>query len=220
MKTTLFLPVLNEIEGLRAVMPGVDRKWVDEILVVDGGSTDGSREFCEQQGYRVVDQTRPGITGAYQDAMDHIETGIVVAFSPDGNSLVEKIPELVAKMKEGYDMVIVSRYLDGARSADDDWVTAFGNWFFTAAINLVFRGHYTDSLVMFRGFRKDIVRPLVIAVPRAGFETILSIRCAKDKLRVTEIPGDEPKRIGGARKMDPIKNGLDILHTIWAERFG
>lgn len=219
MKTTLLIPVLNEIHGLEAVMPRVRPEWVDEILFIDGGSKDGTLEYLEEKGFRVVRQKKPGITYAYEEGVRRASGDVVVAFSPDGNSVPEIIPELVAKMREGYDMVIVSRYLAGAKSDDDDVMTGFGNWLFTKIINVLFRGRYTDSLVMFRAFRKDIVDRVPPDVPRAGFEPLLSIRCAKRGLRVAEIPGDEPERIGGKRKMQPVLNGLDILRLIIKELF-
>ena len=114
-------------------------------------------------------------------------------------------------------MVIASRYKGNAKSDDDDPITAFGNWMFTKLINIAFGGNYTDTLVMFRVFKKDIVKKIHIDIPRAGLEPILSIRCAKKKLKVTEIPASEPKRIGGARKMNPLLNGLDILRLIFKE---
>ncbi len=217
MKITLFVPTLNEIEGMKAVMPRVKREWVDEILVLDGNSTDGTIEYARAQGYRVVMQKSKGITNAYREGLQVAEGDMIVAFSPDGNSLPEAIPALIQKMKEGYDMVIGSRYLNGAKSEDDDPVTAFGNWMFTAMINICFGGHYTDSLVMLRAFKRDIVNKLHIDVPRAGMEPILSIRCAKEKLKVAEISASEPKRIGGIRKMNPLLNGMDILRLIFAE---
>ncbi|MBI4430173.1 MAG: glycosyltransferase family 2 protein [Candidatus Omnitrophica bacterium] len=217
MKTTLFVPTLNEIEGMKAIMPRIKREWADEILVLDGHSTDGTIEYAKKMGYRLVMQRSKGITNAYREAMETARGDIIVSFSPDGNSLPEVIPALIDKMKEGYDMVIASRYLKGAKSEDDDPVTAFGNWMFTTLINICFGGHYTDSLVMLRAFKKDIVKKLHIDVPRAGMEPILSIRAAKQKLKVTEIPASEPKRIGGIRKMNPLLNGLDILRLIAAE---
>jgi hypothetical protein len=66
--------------------------------------------------------------------LPYIEGDVVITFSPDGNSIAELIPELVNKMKEGYDMVIVSRYLNEAKSEDDDIITAFGNWLFTKTV--------------------------------------------------------------------------------------
>lgn len=219
MKTTLLVPTLNEIEGMRLIMPRVRREWVDEIVVIDGGSTDGTIEYAKEQGYRLIHQKSKGITNAYKEALDQISNDIVVAFSPDNNSLPERIPDLVAKMREGYDMVIVSRYLPGATSEDDDAVTAFGNKLFTTLINLFFAGHYTDSLVMFRGFKRQIVKNIHVHLPRAGLEPILSIQCAKQKLKVAEIPGSEPKRVGSARKMNPLLNGMDISRLILIEYF-
>lgn len=217
MKTTLFVPTLNEIDGMKAIMPRVKKQWVDEILVLDGGSTDGTVEYAKAQGYRVVMQKSRGITNAYREALKVAKGDYIVAFSPDGNSQPEAIPKLVRKIKEGYDMVIASRYARGAKSDDDDPVTAFGNFMFTKLINIAFGGNYTDTLVMLRAFKKDIVQKLDIDVPRAGLEPLLSIRCAKQKLKVAEIPASEPKRIGGARKMNPLLNGLDILRLIFAE---
>ncbi|MBI2608134.1 MAG: glycosyltransferase family 2 protein [Deltaproteobacteria bacterium] len=217
MKITLFLPTLNEIKGMEAIIPRIKKEWFDEIILVDGGSTDGTVEYAKQQGFKVHHQTSKGITGAYEEVIQIAQGDVVVAFSPDGNSVPEMIPSLIQKMKEGYDMVIVSRYLKGAQSEDDSWVTAFGNWMFTYIINILFGGKYTDSLVIFRAWRKDIIQKFPKNVPRAGFETLSSIRCAKYKMKVTEIPGDEPSRIGGVRKMNPFLNGLDILKLIAME---
>lgn len=217
MKTTLFVPTLNEIEGMKIIMPLLRKRWVDEILVLDGGSTDGTIEYARSHGYQVIMQKSKGITNAYREGLKVAKGDYIVTFSPDGNSLPEVIPELVKKIKEGYDMVIASRYARGAKSEDDDPVTAFGNWMFTKIINICFGGHYTDTLVMLRAFRKDIAQNIHISFPRAGMEPALSIRCAKQKLKVTEIPGSEPKRIGGKRKMSPILNGLDIFRLIFSE---
>ena len=75
-------------------------------------------------------QHQPGLRHAYTKALPLIEGDILLTFSPDGNSIPELIPDVVNKIREGWDMVVVSRYLDGARSEDDDTVTGFGNWFF------------------------------------------------------------------------------------------
>ena len=219
LKVTLLLPTLNERVGMEHVMPRVKPDLIDQFLVIDGGSTDGTIEYAESQGYTVVRQKSKGITGAYYEALEHVTGDVIVAFSPDGNSVPERIPDLIGKMEEGYDMVIVSRYLGEAKSDDDDLLTSFGNWFFTAAINCLFGGHYTDSLVMFRAWKKELIQQLPTNVPRAGLEPLISIKCAKMKWNVAEIPGDEPKRIGSPRKMKPFRNGWDILKLIFQEKF-
>ena len=45
LKTTLFIPVLNELEGSKIIMPRIKKEWFDEIIVVDGGSNDGTVEY-------------------------------------------------------------------------------------------------------------------------------------------------------------------------------
>lgn len=224
MKTTLLIPVRNEIEGMKAVFPRIRREWVDEIIVVDGGSTDGSFEYALSLGFTAIRQKSKGITEAYWEALGVSTGDVIIPFSPDGNSVPERIPELILKMKEGYDMVIASRYCDGAVSKDDDAFTALGNWMFTKIINLLFGGHYTDSLVMYRAWRRDLLKKFRMDVPRkdmawGGFEPELSIQCAKQKLKVTEIPADEPKRIGGSRKVNLVKGAFGILFLITKRLF-
>ena len=221
MKTTLLIPVLNEIEGMKLILPHIRKDWVDEILVVDGGSTDGSYEYAESLGLNVFRQKSItlGMISAYWEGLAVATGDVIIPFSPDGNSVPERIPELVAKMREGYEMVIVSRYLDGAKSEDDDLVSGFGNWLFTTLINLLFGAHYTDSLVMFRAWKREIVEAFAVDPTIGGFEPLLSIECAKKKLKVAEIPGDEPKRVGGKTKKRTLAAGWAILVLIAKELF-
>lgn len=219
MKSTLIIPALNEIKGMKEIMPRIKRDWVDQIIIVDGGSTDGTIEYAKANGYFVLEQKTEGVYNAYKEALEVAIGNIIVTFTPDGNSLPELIPKLVKKISEGYDMVIVSRYLDGARSYDDDPITAFGNWMFTKIINILFGGHYTDTLVGFRAWREDLFKLTNVYAKTAGFEPLSAVKCAKLKLKVTEIPGDEPRRIGGTRKMKPLVNGFYILLLIIKELF-
>jgi glycosyltransferase involved in cell wall biosynthesis len=213
-KVTLVIFTLNEIVGMRAIMPSIKREWYDELIIIDGGSTDGTIEFAKEHGYTLYVQSEKGLGAAHNEAIKRATGDIIVQFSPDGNSLVEKIPELVSKIKEGYDFVIVSRYLQGARSDDDDAVTRFGNWLFTTLTNIAFGGKVTDSLVIFKAYRRSLAINFKVETKEIAWGTQLLARCMKNKVRITEIPGDEPKRIGGIRKMDPIRNGLSELKMI------
>src|SRR3990167_1589655 len=220
MKTTLFIPTYNELEGAKLIMPRINREWVDEIIVVDGGSTDGTIEYFEERGFNVVHQKSKGVCGAYWECFEKASCDVIIPFSPDNNSVPELIPLLITEMEKGNDMVIASRYLPGARSEDDDVVTAFGNWIFTKAVNILFGGQYTDSLVMFRAFRRDLIELIRNDSKKIPiFEYLLCIRCARHKKRVTEIPGDEPKRVGSVRKMKPLYNGSTLLWVLFKELF-
>jgi glycosyltransferase involved in cell wall biosynthesis len=210
---TLLVPVLNEIVGMKAIMPLVRREWVDQILILDGGSTDGTAEWARANGYDVHVQTEPGIRQGYGEVLPKVRGDVILTFSPDGNSIPGLLPRLVAKIDEGYDMVIASRYKPPARSHDDDWVTAFGNWLFTRTINLLHGGRYTDAMVIYRAYRTRLIRELELDQDRwyrtpewlfrcrISWEPLLSARAARRGLRVAEIPGDEPPRVGGERKL-------------------
>ena len=219
MKTTLLIAALNEVQGMKVILPRINPDWVDEILVIDGGSTDGSFEYAQSLGFKTLRQRSKGLIPSYWEALEVAMGDVIIPFSPDGNSIPEKIPELVRKMNEGYDMVIVSRYLNGAKSADDDLVSGFGNWMFTSMINILFGGHYTDTLVMFRAWKRELTKGFVLDPTLAGFEPQLSIECAKRKLKVAEIAGDEPARIGGITKKRTIVAGWAILTLIFKEIF-
>lgn len=220
MKTTLLVITLNEIDGMKAIMPRVNREWVDQILVVDGGSTDGTIKWAKEQGYEVCVYPGHGLTKAYLAAWPHIRGEIVIYFSPDGNSVPEAIPDLIARMKKGYEMVIASRYLGFAKSYDDSFVTAFGNFIFRTLINILFKPRHsacmTDPLVMFRSHIKDLPTRLGIDKPEKldrFFRTnscwmpLLSMRSLKNSIRWSEIPADEPSRIAGQRKLQVVKYG-------------
>jgi glycosyltransferase involved in cell wall biosynthesis len=227
---TLLVPTLNEIIGMRAIMPLVRREWCSQILVVDARSTDGTAEYAREQGFDVCIQTRPGLRAAYQECWGLIRGDAVITFSPDGNSPPEYIPALIAKLQEGNDMVIGSRYAGSASSEDDDLVTGFGNWLFTSVINRLFRARYTDAMTIYRiyptrlfyelGLDKDetYVRYERMYHTRIGVEPILSARFAKAGLRCADIPCPEPPRIGGERKLQIVRWGLAYMTQLIAER--
>jgi len=231
LKTTLLILTLNEIDGLQAVMPRIALNWVDQILIVDGGSTDGTQEWALAQGYRVYQQKERGLWMAYLEAWPQFSGDVVITFSPDGNSIPELIPPLIAKMREGFDMVIVSRYLPPAKSVDDSWLTGFGNWMFTTIINLLYGGHLTDAMVMYRAYKTSLCTSLEMDKPEAyvtpqrlfhtriGWEPLLTVRALKRGLKIGEIPGDEPARIGGKAKLQMWRWGASYLFQVIRELF-
>jgi len=219
MKTTLIIFTWDEIDGMKAIMPQIKKEWYDQMIIVDGGSTDGTIEYAKEHGYPIFVQKGKGAGAAFREAMERATGDIIIPFSPDGNSVPEKIPELVAKLKEGYDIVIASRYLGNAKSYDDDPVTTFGNWFFTNLMNLMFGSKITDCFVMFRAYRADALRSLNINTDDCSWGSLILIRATKKKLKIGEIPADEPARIGGKRKMSPLGNGSRELTAFIKEFF-
>jgi glycosyltransferase involved in cell wall biosynthesis len=233
MRSTLLVMTLNEIDGMKVIMPRIQREWVDQILVVDGGSTDGTIEWARAQGYEVYVQRQPGFRSAYQEVWPLIRGDLVIYFTPDGNSIPEVIPRLLEEMRDGADLVIASRYLAGATSEDDDAVTRFGNWLFRTLSNRLLnrRGavKMTDPMVMLRAHRKELPARLGLDRPepfvglerlfrtRVDWIPLMSMRALRHGLRWKEIPADEPARIGGVRKLKIFQWGAVYLLQLFRE---
>jgi glycosyltransferase involved in cell wall biosynthesis len=216
MKATLLGCTLNEIEAVQVVLPEL-RQYPIEVIVCDGGSTDGTVEWCQQNGFKVVHQTG-GYGRAIRAGVAAASCDIIIEFPPDGNSLASCIPTLIEKIESGYDFVIVSRYYQGARSHDDDFMTAIGNRMFTFMTNLLFRTNYSDTLVGYRGYRKAVFEKLEWDANGLSWPMQTAIRFAQvPGIRIADIGGDEPDRIGGVRKMRIFKTGWEILMLIFRE---
>ena len=219
MKVTVIIYMVDELEGLKAIMPRIKREWYDQLFIIDGGSTGGSREYLEANGYDVYLQPEgEWWSGAYREAHKQATGDIIIDLAADGNSVPEVIPDLVAKMREGYDMVTASRYTAGAKSEDDTLLSGLANFLLTALINLLFRTTYTDTLNIYRAYRKTLLAEIGLDKKVAHpFPPQLCIRCAKYGKRTADIPGDEPKRIKGESKVAKFEALFLILGMMLSE---
>ena len=114
-------------------------------------------------------------------------------------------------------------------SEDDDLVTGFGNWLFTRTVNLLHGGNYTDAMVIFRAFHKQLIYDLDLdkdesyILPEKLFGTVISweplmaVRAAKRRLRIAEVAVGEPLRIGGKRKLQILRWGAAYYFQFWRE---
>lgn len=219
MRVLLIAPTSNELEAIKIILPKIDKKAIDDIVIVDYKSTDGTVEYCRKKGFKVHQQKSKGYGAAVQEVLKLYHSDIVVEFPPDGSSPPEHIETLINKIKEGNDLAIGSRYLPGAKSYDDDIITAFGNWMFTTVVNTLFKTKFSDVLIGYRAYRRSSIDKLNVRAKSLDWSVELPIMFAKSGAKIIEIPSDEPKRIGGQRKMHPIGTGIEISKIIIREFF-
>lgn len=218
--STLVILTRNEIEGSRALFDKIPIAAVDECLVIDGGSKDGTAEFFREKGVRVVEQTILGRGEAFRIAARESKSDYLIFFSPDGNEDPDDIPRLLSKIDEGHDMVIASRFLPSSRNEEDDlyfpW-RAWANQAFTLMANILWHGKLTDSINGFRAIRRDVFNRLNPDGPGYVIEYQLSIRAMKLGLNIAEVPTLEGQRIGGESGAPSIPTGMLFLRFLFRE---
>jgi|TARA_B100001013_G_scaffold334109_1_gene251547 glycosyltransferase involved in cell wall biosynthesis len=217
MSVIVFVLTLDEIDGISEIMPKIKKEWADKIILVDGGSTDGTIEKAKELGFEVIHQKNKGEGNACRVGTDATDSDFVMFFSPDGNDVPEDIPKLIQKTKEDYDIVHISRFGKNSISDDANWLDRFGNNMFTFLVNTFFGGNYTDALNGFRIIKRSLWNELKTDAQYLNIEQQTCIRLAKLKIPIFEIDGREPKRIGGERKMRPLTTGAQLSYQIIKE---
>jgi glycosyltransferase involved in cell wall biosynthesis len=220
--STLVLLVLNEIDGLRLVWDELPLEDFTRVVAVDGGSTDGSREFLTDKGIPILDQPIPGRGVAFRVAAEAVDTERLVFYSPDGNEDPADIVRLDDALINGADLSIASRFAVGSVNEETDLLRprARVNQALTWIANTVFRQrnpYITDTINGFRALRREDLLNLNTTVKRFPIEYQISIRAMQRGWNIQEIPTIEGQRAGGESKAISWPVGKDHIKVLLTE---
>ena len=218
-KITVIIPTLNEERNLPYVLPKIPAT-MDEILLVDGHSTDNTVELAKKlcPGIRVIYQDGKGKGNALRYGIAEATGDIIVTIDADGSMDPEQIHAFIAPLLSGYAYVKGSRFLPGGGTLDMSWLRRLGNKIFTILVNLLHGTKYTDLCYGYNAFWKKSLEP--VKLKSAGFEieTEMHIKAAKARLKVAEVPSFERARLDGKGNLRTFKDGWRIFRTILLER--
>ena len=228
---SIIVPVKNEAANLREVLPRLPH--VHEVIVVDGGSVDGSVAAAREvlPDVLVVSQTRKGKGNALAAGFLAATGDIIVMFDADGSADPAEIPAFVDALVAGADFAKGSRFAPGGGSEDITLLRSTGNAGLNLVANVLFKTRFTDLCYGYNAFWRDVVPVLDLPgldlpAPESGMlwgdgfeiETVINCRIAAAGIDIREVASVEKSRIHGESNLRTFSDGFRVLRTIVAER--
>jgi dolichol-phosphate mannosyltransferase len=231
MKLTTVIPTYNEVQNLSAVTAELFALGLGglEILIVDDDSPDGTGQLADDLAQRyagrfqVIHRTgQRGLGLAYRDGFRYaLDAGadLIVQMDADFSHSPGYIPQFVARIQEGYDVVVGSRYVSGGE-LDEKW--SFGRyllswWANSAYARPILRLQVKDATAGFKCWRRSTLLGIDLDTIRSNgyvFQVEMAYVCQRLGYRVLEIPiFFEDRRIGRSKMSIPVK--LEAALRVW-----
>ena len=229
MQITLIMLVLNEKTSLEVIVPKIlkekKKKNFDELVAIDGGSTDGSIEYLKKKKINTFIQKKnnTGRGAAFLLAENKVNTDAFIFFSPDGNEDIKDIKKFKFYLNKGADLVIASRMMKDSVNEEDKYFFKYRKWAnltFNWLANLFFndsKRNITDSINGFRAIKKNTMKKLNLSSTDFTIEYQMTIRAMLTGIKIIEFPTFEGDRIADVSKAKTIPTGLRFLKVLLIE---
>lgn len=193
---SVIIPCFNEVHSIEEVLYRVeDVDIADEIIIVDDGSTDGTREVLA----RLAAENRPHVRILYHDHNQGKGAAVVTGFAAATSDVFliqdadfeydpREYPTLIKPIEEGIATVVYgSRFLGGPRKAMNFW-NMVANRGLTLATNILYNAILSDMETCYKVFRAEVVRDMRIRSRRFDFEPEITAKVLKKGIRIYEVP--------------------------------
>lgn len=213
----VLLPCYNEevtigkvVRDFKTALPSAD------IYVYDNNSTDRTAEIAASEGAIVRKEPRQGKGNVIRAMFEDIDADVYVMADGDDTYPADAAPAMVAKVLEGYDMVIGDRLSSTYFQENKRPFHNFGNRLVRGSINGLFNAHVTDIMTGYRAFNFTFVKTYPVLSRGFEVETEMTIHSLNNNLRLYEMPiqyRDRPE--GSVSKLDTVGDGIKVMSTIF-----
>jgi len=224
-KLSIIIPVFNEYETICELIRRVDAVQLDkEIIIVDDGSTDGSRDLLNKyegrDGFKVVYQSKNmGKGRSLRTGFEKAEGEIIIIQDADLEYNPKDYPILLEPILDGRaDVVYGSRFLGGPHRVLFFW-HSLGNRFLTTLSNMFTNINLTDMETGYKVFRRSVLDSISLRCNRFGFEPEFTAKVARNKFIIYEVPISYAGRNYSAGKKINWKDGVAAIWFILRFRF-
>jgi glycosyltransferase involved in cell wall biosynthesis len=217
-KISLVIPARNEAKNLQWLLPRIPPE-VDEIILVDGLSTDQTVEIAQmvRGDLVIVHERRPGKGAALRAGFERATGDSIVMLDADCSMDPAEITRFVSLLATN-EMVKGSRFLPSGGTDDMTTLRRVGNLGLLTLANLMYGSRYSDLCYGFIAFRRSLLEPMQLDADGFEIEMQLVARATLLGARVAEVPSFEAARMFGNSNLNTFRDGWRVLRTMFRER--
>ena len=212
---SLVIPVRNEARNIAWVLEQIVDD-VDEIVLVDGHSTDATliTALRYRPDIKVVAQEGAGKGSALRTGFLAATGDIIVMMDADGSMAPQEIRHYLHFLHNGYDFVKGSRFTGGGGSLDITRFRRLGNRFLLTVFNTLYGADLTDLCYGYCAFHRRYLDVLALTATGFEIEAEMTVRAMQAGLRIAEVPSLEMPRRSGKSNLRAIRDGFRVLRTV------
>ncbi len=214
MKVEIIIPTLNEEESIGEVIEGFKRLGYEDIIVIDGNSTDRTREIAKAKGAKVVIQSGRGKGQAIAEAFQIANGDVVVLIDGDGTYLPEDVEKLLEPIRKGIADHVIGNRLENFEKGAFTRLNLFGNKILNALFRFFYGVELRDILSGYRALKREVYKSIDLKKHGFEVEVEMTVETLANGFRIVEVPIRYVKR-AGKTKLNPFKDGLKIGWAIY-----